>query len=358
MTDLASTEAATAAGSGERFLARSHRRYLLLAAIGTILVASVLIDMTTGPGNLAISTVVETILDSTAHGVPMEVIVWDIRLPIALMAVLVGTMLGAAGAEMQTILNNPLADPFTLGISSAASFGAAVAIVLQINLIPIAGPFLVTANAFVLALSTSFVIYAFTFLRGVTSETMVLVGIALMFTFSALLSLMEYAATQVQLSQIVFWMMGSLSRASWTKIGACLAILAVTLPLFVWRSWSLTALRMGDDKAASLGVNVRRIRVEMLIAISLLASTAVAFVGTVAFVGLVGPHIARMAVGEDQRFFLPFSMLASGLIMSVTSIVSKTITPGIIYPIGIITSLIGIPFFVSLILATRRANWR
>lgn len=341
-----------AAGSGKRFLARSNRRYLLLAAIGAFLITSALIDMTTDPGNLAIRTVIETILDKSSHGVPMEVIVWDIRLPIALMAVLAGMMLGAAGAEMQTILNNPLADPFTLGISSAASFGAAIAIVLRINLIPIAGPFLVTANAFALALSTSFVVYAFTFLRGVTSETMVLVGIALMFTLSALLSLMEYAATQVQVSQIVFWMMGSLSRASWTKISTCLAILAVTLPLFVWRSWSLTALRMGYDKAVSLGVNVKRIRAEILIAISLLASTAVAFVG------LVDPHIARMVIGEDQLFFLPCSMLASALIMSMTSIVSKTITPGIIYPIGIITSLIGIPFFVSLILATRRANWR
>ncbi|MGI9507104.1 MAG: iron chelate uptake ABC transporter family permease subunit, partial [Geminicoccaceae bacterium] len=116
MTDLASSEVATA-GSGARFLARSSRRYLLLLAIGTILIVSVLIDMATGPGNLAIRTVVETILDSTTHGVPMEVIVWDIRLPIALMAILVGMMLGAAGAEMQTILNNPLADPFTLGIS-------------------------------------------------------------------------------------------------------------------------------------------------------------------------------------------------------------------------------------------------
>lgn len=242
MTDLIATQAITAAGSGARFRLRSKRRYLLLAVIGALLVTSVLIDMTTGPGNLTIATVIETIVDHRAHGVPLEVIVWDIRLPIALMAILVGAMLGAAGAEMQTILNNPLADPFTLGISSAASFGAAVAIVLQINLIPIAGPFLVTANAFVLALSTSFVIYAFTFLRGVTSETMVLVGIALMFTFSALLSLMEYAATQVQLSQIVFWMMGSLSRTSWTKIAVCLAILAGMVQPYLLHAAELSEL--------------------------------------------------------------------------------------------------------------------
>jgi iron complex transport system permease protein len=124
------------------------------------------------------------------------------------------------------------------------------------------------------------------------------------------------------------------------------------------RNWALTALRMGDEKAASLGVNVARLRIEMLVGVSLLAAVAVSFVGTIAFVGLVGPHIARMAVGEDQRFFLPFSAIASALLMSGTSILSKVITPGVIYPIGMITALIGIPFFVSLILTTRKRNWQ
>lgn len=287
----------------------------------------------------------------------MQVIVWDLRLPIALMALLVGAMLGVAGAQMQTILNNPLADPFTLGISSAASFGAALAIVLQVNLIPYAGKYLVTANAFLLALSTSFILYGFTRMRGVTSETLVLVGIAMMFTFNALLSLMQYGASEIQLTQIVFWMMGSLARASWEKIAICLVVLCVAIPYFMSRSWALTALRMGDDKAASLGVNVQRLRIEMLIAISLIAATAVSFVGTVAFVGLVGPHIARMVVGEDQRYFLPFAALAGALIMSLTSILSKSLNPGVVYPIGMITSLIGIPFFISLVLSVRRRSW-
>ncbi|HBQ35930.1 MAG TPA: iron-siderophore ABC transporter permease, partial [Rhodobacteraceae bacterium] len=278
----------------------------------------------------------------------------------AIMAVLVGAMLGVAGAEMQTILNNPLADPFTLGISSAAAFGASLGIVYRMNLvdfIPGSGTILITANAFVMSLLASFILYAFTKIRGVTSETMVLVGIAMMFTFNAMLAMMQYGASENELAQIVFWMMGSLARATWLKILICLVILALTVPYFMKRNWALTALRMGDDKAASLGVNVKRLRIEMLIGISLLAATAVSFVGVVAFVGLVGPHIARMIVGEDQRYFLPLSAMASALIMSLTSIASKAITPGVIYPIGIITSLIGIPFFISLILAVRRRSW-
>lgn len=355
---MSDTIQSTPIDSAARFRAKSLRRVTLLLVSALVLALCVITDIAWGPSNQSLLTVASTILNPGGASAQLNVIVWDLRLPIALMALLIGAMLGVAGAEMQTILNNPLADPFTLGISSAASFGAALAIVFQVNLIPFAGPFLVTANAFILALSTSFILYAFTRMRGVTAETMVLVGIAMMFTFNALLSLMQYAASEIQLAQIVFWMMGSLARATWIKVGICAAMLAFALPFFISRNWALTALRMGDDKAASLGVNVKRLRIETLVAISLLSATAVSFVGTVAFVGLVGPHIARQVVGEDQRYFLPFSALAGGLIMSLTSILSKTMNPGVIYPIGMITSLIGIPFFVSLILTVRRRSWQ
>ncbi|MEM6761899.1 MAG: iron ABC transporter permease, partial [Pseudomonadota bacterium] len=319
---------------------------------------SFIADIMTGPSNLPFLTVVETLINPSGADAQTRLIVIDLRLPVALMALLVGAMLGVAGAEMQTILGNPLADPFTLGISSAASFGAALAITTQISLIPGVGPYLVPANAFALAFSTALILYAFSRLRGVTSETMILVGIALLFSYNALLSLMQYGATELQLAQIVFWMMGSLARATWTKIAICGVVLAVVMPWFMMRAWALTALRMGDDKAASLGVNVKRLRIEVLFGVSLLAAAAVSFVGTIAFVGLVGPHIARMLVGEDQRSFLPVSALASAIILSLASIASKTINPGVIFPIGMITSLIGIPFFVSLILTVRRRNWQ
>lgn len=344
--------------SAALFQRQTRRRASLLTAALLAMAAGAIVDIGWGPSYLPVRAIIETLLWPGEATPQLKVIVWDLRLPIALMALLVGAMLGVAGAEMQTILNNPLADPFTLGISSAASFGAALAIVLNVNLVPFAGPFLVTANAFLLALSTSFILYFFTRMRGVTAETMVLVGIAMMFSFNALLSLMQYGASEIQLAQIVFWMMGSLARASWTKVSVCAAILAVAIPFFISRNWALTALRMGDDKAASLGVNVQRLRIEMLVAISLIAATAVSFVGTVAFVGLVGPHIARLMVGEDQRYFLPFSALAGALILSLTSILSKALTPGVIYPIGMITSLIGIPFFISLILTVRRRSWQ
>jgi iron complex transport system permease protein len=351
----------TATSLAQAYQRRSLRRGAAVALLLAVLVAVMIIDMTSGPSGLGLWDVLRIVFDPASADVQDRVIVWDLRLPIALMALMalmVGAMLGIAGAEMQTILANPLADPFTLGISSAASFGAALAIVTQISLVPGFGPVMVTANAFAMALLTSVVLFAFTRLRGVSTEGMVLVGIALMFSFNALLGLLQYGSTEVQLAQIVFWMMGSLARATWTKVAVCGGILMIVLPWFMARNWALTALRMGDEKAASLGVNVARLRIEMLIGVSLLAAVAVSFVGTIAFVGLVGPHIARMVVGEDQRFFLPFAAIASALLMSATSILSKVINPGVIYPIGMITSLIGIPFFVSLILTARKRNWQ
>jgi iron complex transport system permease protein len=186
---------------------------------------------------------------------------------------------------------------------------------------------------------------------------MVLLGIAQVFLYSALLALLQYIANEQALQQVVFWTMGSLAKASWPKIGLATAVLALTLPLFVLHVWKLTALRLGDEKAKSLGVNVERLRLNVLIAVSLLAATAVSFVGAIGFVGLVGPHVARMLVGEDQRYFLPTSALAGALLLSITAIVSKSIVPGVLVPIGIITSLVGVPFFLGLILTKRRQSW-
>ncbi|ABG32218.1 iron ABC transporter permease [Roseobacter denitrificans] len=336
---------------------RSAKRVALVCLAAVALGAMIVIDIITGPAELGFLRTLHVILDPSIATAKEAVIIWDLRLPVALMAVVVGAMLGVAGAEMQTILNNPLADPFTLGLSSAASFGAALAIVLGFSVIPAVGGLLVTVNAFMFSLFASLALFAFTKLRGVTPEAMILVGIAMLFSFNALLAFLQYGASELELAQLIFWQMGSLARATWAKVGICLVVLAIVLPYFLSRSWALTALRMGEDKAAALGVNVALLRLAVLAGVSLLSAVAVSFVGAIAFVGLVGPHIARLIVGEDQRGFLPLSALMGALILSATSIVSKAITPGIVYPIGMITSLIGIPFFVSLILSQRKRHW-
>ena len=336
----------------------TRRKRLTLGLLGPLLVLLVLADVSIGPSGLSILDVARIIVAPSSADVTRYAIVWEIRLPMALMAVLVGASLAIAGAEMQTILNNPLASPFTLGISAAASFGAAVALVLGVSLVPFATDiFFVAGNAFVFAMLAALVIFAFSMMRGVTAETMVLLGIALVFLFQALLALLQYVASEQALQQVVFWSLGSLAKASWPKLGLCALVVALTTPFFMRSSWQLTALRLGDERARALGVDVQRLRLVVLVGVSLLAATAVAFVGTIGFVGLVGPHVARMLVGEEQRYFLPASAVAGAILLAATSLVSKSILPGVIVPVGIITALIGVPFFLALIFGRRRQLW-
>jgi iron complex transport system permease protein len=258
---------------------------------------------------------------------------------------------------MQTILNNPLASPFTLGISAAASFGAALALVLGVSVVPTAIDYMVPLNAFIAAASAALLIHSLSQRQGVSTETIVLLGIALVFTFNALLSLLQFVASEQALGAVIFWTMGSLTKATWPKLAITTAVLCVCLPLFMRRAWTLTALRLGEDKAASFGIDVRRLRLETMLLVSLLAAVPVSFVGTIGFIGLVGPHIARMVIGEDQRFFLPASALAGAALLSASSVVSKSLVPGLTFPISIVTALVGVPFFFSLILSTNR-RWR
>jgi iron complex transport system permease protein len=274
------------------------------------------------------------------------------------MAVVVGAALSVAGAQMQTVLNNPLASPFTLGISAAAGFGASLALVLGVSLVPTLTSFIVPVNAFIMAVAAAMLIHVLSHRKGVTTETIVLLGIALVFTFNALQAFLQYLASEQALAAVVFWTMGSLGKATWGKLAITSVVVALMLPLFARRAWQLTALRLGDDKARSLGINVYRLRLETLLAISLLAAVPVAFVGTIGFIGLVGPHIARILIGEDQRFFLPASAITGALMLSATSVVSKSIVPGIIFPIGVITALVGVPFFFALILTSKKRSWQ
>ena len=333
------------------------RKRLILGALALLLMGSVLLDLALGPASYSFSDVLGALIAPDSAPAQIRVVMWDIRLPIALMAVAVGAALSLAGAQMQTILNNPLASPFTLGISAAASFGAAMGLAFGVALFPLAAQYMVPLNAFIMAMLSALLIHFLSMRRGVTAETIVLLGIALVFKFNALLALVQFFATEQAVAAVVFWTMGSLTKATWPKLGVICLVIVITLPIFAKRAWALTALRLGDDKAASFGINVRSLRFQTLIMVSLLASFPVAFVGTIGFIGLVGPHIARMLIGEDQRFFLPASLLTGALILSASSVVSKTLIPGAIFPIGVVTSLIGVPFFISLILSGKKNAW-
>lgn len=286
-----------------------------------------------------------------------KTILWVIRLPASTMAIVVGISLGVAGAEMQTILDNPLASPYTLGVSAAAGFGAALALILDVKVLPYMEEMAVSINAFVFALICCGILFAIARWKSASAETMILSGVALLFMFNSMLALLQYIASENQLQAVVFWLFGSLTKSNWTKVFISTGVLFITTAAFFRDMWPLTSLRLGEERARSLGAEVDQLRLRTLIWISLLTATAVCFVGIIGFVGLGAPHIARIFVGEDQRFFLPLSGIVGGILLSLASIGSKLIMPGSIFPIGILTASIGAPFFLGLILFSKRSYW-
>lgn len=325
------------------------RRCALVVLLGLLLLASVLADLASGSSGMTLGQLLAGILEPDSLSATERVIIWNVRLPYALMAVLVGAALSLAGAEMQAILDNPLASPFTLGVSSAAALGASLAIAYPLSIGWLAPSAQVTVAAFACACLSVLLLQAMSRLRGAGTESLVLFGIALVFSCNALVSLLQLLATEDVLQQLVFWTLGSLARADWEKLGILTVVLALLLPFSLRAAPAMTLLRMGEDRARSFGVDVRRLRYASLLRISLLAATAVAFVGTIGFVGLVGPHMARLLVGEDQRFLLPASALVGALLLSLSSIASKLILHGVIVPVGIVTALVGVPVFVVLV---------
>ncbi len=334
--------------------AAKARRRLVVIGLALACVVAFALDLATGPSSLPMDRVLRGLFEPSALSPAESAIVWQIRLPYALMAALVGVALALSGAEMQTVLNNPLASPFTLGVSSAASFGASLAIVFGVGLAAAPQGLLTTLNAFVFALGSVLLLQVLARAQRGGVQSIVLFGIALVFAFNAATALVQFVSSPEALQQLVFWTMGSLSRATWNAVAIMGAVVLLVTPFSLLAARSLTALRLGEDRAMSFGVDAGRLRFMSLLRASLLSAAAVAFVGVVGFIGLVAPHIARLLVGEDHRIFLPASLLSGALLMSLASTASKTLVPGALLPVGIVTAVIGVPVFLVLILRNAR----
>ncbi|WP_241525850.1 FecCD family ABC transporter permease [Pseudophaeobacter leonis] len=333
----------------------ARRVFWLVAATATLAVL-VVADILIGPAFLAGGDVLQALFLPSQASSMVRVIVHDIRLPMTLMAILVGISLGTAGVHMQTILGNPLASPYTLGFSAAAGFGAALAILTGITL-PFAPWLTIPLAAFVMCAAAAALVFAFANIRGMSPEIMVLAGIATLFMFQSAQSMVQYLASPEVLQSIVFWLFGSLLKASWNNVPIVAACFVFASLIVLPNLWQLTALRLGDVRAASIGVDVKSLRIKLFAVVALLTASGVAFVGTIGFVGLVAPHIARMLVGEDQRILLPMSALTGAITMTGASVLSKLVSPGGVIPIGIVTALIGVPFLFFLILRGQRRHW-
>lgn len=332
--------------------------FLATLTLGIVLLAGY--AATRGSANISVMDVYSTILakffPGTFHTTWFsDTIVWGLRLHRILLAIVGGIGLAIAGAVMQGILKNPLASPFTLGISSAASFGAAMAIVMGAGFV--GGEWLIIGNAFVFTLLAAAAVYGLAKYKGITPETMILAGIAISYLFSAMTSFMQYIGHAEQVQEVVFWSMGSLGRSSWEKVWIVTAVIAICFPYLLIKSWDINAIGAGDETAKSLGVNVERTRVISMMLVSLITASVICFTGTIGFIGLVAPHITRMAIGGDHRFLLPASALVGALLLLGADTLARTILAPVILPVGIMTAFLGVPFFIYLFMRRRREFW-
>jgi len=332
--------------------------FLILLILGIVFLSGV--AATLGSADISVLDVYSAILAKFLPGSFQttwfaDTIVWGLRLHRILMAIVAGMGLAIAGAVMQGILKNPLASPFTLGISSAASFGAALAIILGAGFA--GGEWLIIGNAFIFTLLASFIVYGLAKYKGITPETMILAGIAIMYLFSAMTSFLQYVGRSEQVQEVVFWMMGSLGRSSWDRVWIVSAVIVVCFPYLLFRSWDINAINAGDETATSLGVNVERTRIICMMLVSLITASVICFTGTIGFIGLVSPHITRMVIGADHRFLLPSSALAGALLLLGADTIARTVLAPVILPVGIMTAFLGVPFFVYLFLKRKKEFW-
>ena len=329
---------------------RQKRKVLLLIVLAGIAVTCLFANVLAGPSSISASRLVGGLWEPGSLSAVEQVILFELRLPSACLAFLVGAALAVSGVEIQTVLDNPLASPFTLGISSAAAFGASIAIVAGMGFPFIPVQWLVPGNAFAFAMLAIVLLQVLNKLKGGGPQTLVLFGIAMVFAFSALLSLMQLFASAQAAQMIVFWTMGNVDQAEWVEVLVLALLIVLIFPWSFLSANRLTALRFGADRATSLGVDVDRLRLLAQVRISLLTGMAVALTGTIAFVGLVGPHIARMLLGENHRLLLPASAITGAALLSAAAVVSKVLIPGVSIPVGIVTAIVGVPVFVMVIL--------
>lgn len=320
----------------------------------------IIVGISMGSSKMPISSVVHAIFNKSSE--TASKIVWNIRLPRVLAALVCGCGLSVTGATMQSLLRNPLASPYTLGLSSAAAFGAAFAIIVlgvgslqssSSDAVIINNPYAVTICSFLFCCLAMFVIVLLAKIKNATPETMVLAGIALSSLFGASSSALQYFADEVELASVVFWTFGDVGRISWERLGILVAVVVPVCIYFVYNSWNYQVMDAGDETAKSLGVNVDRCRIEGMIVASLGIAVVVSFVGIIGFIGLVVPHIIRRINGGYEPGLIASSIAFGGLFLLVSDIVARNIISPTVLPVGILTSFIGAPLFIYLLLKGR-----
>ncbi len=349
------------------------RKLLVILILSAVLVVSAVVALGVGSVYLSPFEVLQAIGNALFPGAVEEpaggagLIILNFRLPRIILAVLCGIALAVAGAVMQGLLRNPLVSPFTLGLSSAASFGAALMVVLG----PVAlgaaftgsvvllgleftmKSLLIILSAFVFGWLSVLLVFFISRSKQTSQAVMILAGVVIGYLFQAGLLALKYVSDDDALREIVTWLMGGMWGATWPALVILIPVVVVCFFLIFRRAWDLNTLSSGDDVARNLGINVGRFRISGLMIVSFAASACLAFTGIIGFVGLMAPHICRMLIGNDYRYLLPASALMGALILLISDTVGRVILAPIEIPVGIIMYILGGIFFLLLIIKGR-----
>ncbi|MCM3690571.1 FecCD family ABC transporter permease [Neobacillus niacini] len=345
-----------------KFLNNKALAYLIA---GSFLLLSILLGISIGTVSVPIFTIIQIIISKLFGFISLDQIdpmfssiVLNIRLPRVILAGLVGASLAIAGAAFQGLLRNPLADPYTLGVSSGASVGAVLTLFFNLS-IPIIGSFTLPLLSILFSWVTIFLVLAFAqkIERSMRVETIILTGIIFSSFLGAIISLM-IALTGDELRQIIGWLLGSVSMRGWEYIKIIFPFFVIGSIILIFNAKELNAMSFGEERAQHLGVNVQKRKLMILTAGSILTGAAVAVSGTIGFVGLVIPHLSRLLWGPDHRHLLPLSIITGSGFLILADLISRTIISPTELPIGVITALFGAPVFALILLQRKRTERR
>ena len=322
------------------YIREKHTRMLLLLGLTAFLIV---IAVTRGAYDIT-PNMLWRVLTGAAAG-PADIVIWKIRMPRIVSAIVVGWGLSLSGLGIQSLLKNPLGSPSTLGISQGAACGAAAAIVLFGRQMAS-----VTFFAFAGAMGATVVIMVLAGLRRLSAEATILAGVALASLFASATVLIQYLASDTQLAVVVFWTFGDVARANWSEIGLLTAVVSAATCFMILRRWDLNAMAAGEETAKGLGVNVSRMRLSGMLAAALVAALATAFHGVIAFVGLIAPHIARRLAGADHGLLIPFSGIIGAALLLGADTFGRALLGSGALPVGIVTSFMGAPMFLYLLI--------
>jgi len=342
----------------EDYLVYVRRKYFWIMGGLLLLFIMLIYSISVGAVTIPPYEVLQTIMGHSVSA-KWDLIVWNIRLPQALAAIVAGAGLSVAGVVMQSILRNPIASPFTLGISNAGAFGAAVSVVVLgtgkvqstvADAVIINNPYLTTMVAFLFCLLATGVILLISRIRGTSPEIMVLAGVALSSLFTAGTMFLQYFADDTQLAAVVFWTFGDVGRINWLELEIMTGIVLLAVIFFIANCWNYNAIDAGDETAKGLGVNVESTRLAGMVISALVSAVIVSFLGIIGFVGLVCPHMVRRVIGDDQRYLIPGSILFGGILLLASDTAARLIISPYVLPVSVLTAFMGAPTFIYLLL--------